>query len=85
MPESIEIKIDDKEIQQLLNKLAAKTENIRPLMKNIGGIMMDSVEENFDKEGRPDKWQKLTHSTNQKRIRARQNSSKKRRIRCINH
>ena len=59
MPEPIEIKIDDKEIQQLLKKLAAKTENLRPLMKDIVGIMADSVEEAFEKEGRPDKWQKL--------------------------
>ncbi|MDD3013454.1 MAG: phage virion morphogenesis protein [Candidatus Gastranaerophilales bacterium] len=63
MPEPIEIKIDDKEIQQLLKKLAAKTENLRPLMKNIAGIMADSVEENFDKEGRPDKWTPLAKVT----------------------
>lgn len=63
MPEPIEIKIDDKEIQQLLQKLISKTENLRPLMKNIAGIMMDSVEENFEKEGRPEKWQELKPST----------------------
>ena len=63
MPDPIEIKIDDKEIQQLFKKLAAKTENLRPLMKNIAGIMMDSTEENFDKEGRPDKWTPLAPST----------------------
>ena len=63
MPEPIEIKIDDKEIQQLLKKLIAKAENLRPLMKNIAGIMMDSVEENFEKEGRPEKWEALKPST----------------------
>jgi len=63
MPEPIEIRIDDKEIWQLLKKLAAKTENLRPLMKNIAGIMADSVEENFDKEGRPDKWTPLAKVT----------------------
>jgi hypothetical protein len=35
MPEPIEIKVDDKEIQQLLKKLISKTENLRPLIKNI--------------------------------------------------
>ena len=59
----IEIKIDDKEIQQLLKKLAAKAENLRPLMKNIAGIMMDSVENQFDKQGIPDKWTPLAKST----------------------
>jgi len=63
MPEPIEIRIDDKEIQQLLKKLVAKTENLRPVMKNIAGIMADSVEENFDKEGRPKKWPPLAKAT----------------------
>lgn len=63
MPEPIEIKVNDKEIQQLLKNLISKTENLRPLMKNIAGIMMDSVEENFEKEGRPDKWASLAKST----------------------
>ena len=63
MPEPIEIKIDDKEIQQILKKLISKTENLRPLMKNIAGIMLDSVEENFEKEGRPEKWQELSEVT----------------------
>ena len=63
MPEPIEIKIDDREIQRLLKKLTAKSENLRPLMKNIAGIMMDSVEENFDKQGIPDKWTPLAKST----------------------
>ena len=63
MPEPIEIKVEDKEIQQLLKKLISKTENLRPLMKNIAGIMLDSVEENFEKEGRPKKWQELSEVT----------------------
>ena len=63
MTEPIEIMVDDKEIQQLLKKLISKTENLRPLMKNIAGIMLDSVEENFEKEGRPDKWQGLAKTT----------------------
>jgi len=46
-----------------LQKLVSKTENLRPLMKNIAGIMMDSVEENFEKEGRPEKWQGIAKST----------------------
>ena len=63
MPEPIEIKIDDAELQKNLKKLASKAENLRPLMKNISGIMLDSVEENFEKEGRPNKWTPLSKST----------------------
>lgn len=69
MPEPIKIKIDNKEIQQLLKKLTTKTENLRPLMKNIAGIMMDSVETNFEQEGRP-KWQGLAKSTIKQRTKA---------------
>jgi len=63
MAESIEIKIDDAELQNVLGDLILKTQNLRPLMKNISGIIMDSVEENFEKDGRPDKWQELAKST----------------------
>jgi len=67
MLDPIEIKVDDKEIQQVLRNLISKTENLRPLMKNIAGIMMDSVEENFEQEGRPDKWEKLSPVTKKQR------------------
>ena len=63
MAEPIQIKIDDVKLQEILKKLISKVQNLRPLMKNISGIMMDSVEENFEKEGRPDKWQELAKST----------------------
>lgn len=63
MSEPIEIRIDDAELQKNLQRLAERAENLRPLMKNIAGIMEDSVEENFKQEGRPDKWQKLAKST----------------------
>ena len=64
MPEnSIEIKIDNKEVEQALLETARRAEDLRPLMKNIAGIMADSTEENFKEEGRPDKWQKLAEST----------------------
>ena len=59
----IEIKVEDKELQKLLKKLAEKSQNLRPLMKNIAGIMQDSVEENFEKEGRPEKWTSLAEAT----------------------
>jgi len=63
MGESIEIKIDDKELQQVLDKLFEKTSDLRPLMKNIAGVMADSVEENFKQGGRPEKWEKLKEVT----------------------
>ncbi len=63
MDEPIEIKIDNKELNQVLDKLFEKTSNLRPLMKNIAGIMADAVEENFKQEGQPDKWEELKKVT----------------------
>ncbi len=62
MSEPIEIKIDDDELNNLLNKLSSKAVNAAPLMKNIAGILEYSVEENFEHEGRP-KWDKLSNTT----------------------
>lgn len=60
--EPIEIKIDNKEVEKALLEIAQKTSNLRPLMKNIAGIMADSTEENFKVEGRP-KWKDLSEKT----------------------
>ena len=62
MSDFIEIWLENKELQRYLDQLAEKTENLRPLMKNIAGIIADSVEENFEQQGRP-KWQMLAKST----------------------
>lgn len=59
---SIEIKLDNKLIQNKLLNIAKKTENLRPLMKNLTGILSFSTEENFKEEGRP-KWQKWSEAT----------------------
>lgn len=62
MDEPIEIKIDNKELNQVLDKLFGKTTDLKPLMKSIAGTMADAVEENFKQEGRPE-WAKLKDST----------------------
>lgn len=62
MDEPIEIKIDNKELNQVLDKLFERTTDLKPLMKNIAGTMADAVEENFKQEGRPE-WAKLKDST----------------------
>jgi len=67
MPDNIEIRIDNKTVEDALLKVASKCEDMKPLMKNIAGIMADAVEENFEQEGRPDKWQELAESTIKKR------------------
>lgn len=53
----IEIKIDDKEVQELLKKLAAKGSNLTPVMQVIGQTIRASVLKNFEVGGRP-AWKK---------------------------
>lgn len=68
MPDdSVEIKIDNEEVNKRLLELAERTENLRPLMKNIAGILASSTEDNFREEGRPDKWVDLAESTKKQR------------------
>lgn len=67
MSEQIEIKLNNKEIEKYLLELAQKAENLRPVMKNIAGILAYSTEENFKTEGRPDKWIDLAESTKKQR------------------
>jgi phage virion morphogenesis protein len=62
MTDPIEIKVDNAEILKVLKRLSEKTQNLRPVMRNIAGIMMDSVEENFAQQGRP-KWKDLSEVT----------------------
>ena len=63
----IEIEFDNKEVHEKLLNLAKRTENLRPLMKNIAGIFASATEENFKNEGRPDKWTELSEATKKQR------------------
>jgi phage virion morphogenesis protein len=67
MPDNVEIKIDNREVEQALLDVAKRCEDMKPLMRNIAGIMADSTEQNFANEGRPDKWQELSEKTIKKR------------------
>ena len=72
MTEPIEIKLDNKDVESKLLDLAKRSENLRPLMKNIAGIFAYSTEENFKNEGRPDKWTELSESTIKQRTKKKQ-------------
>lgn len=52
----INVEIKDDELQNLLTRLQSKMKNLTPVMRKIAGIMQDSVEENFAREGRPVPW-----------------------------
>jgi phage virion morphogenesis protein len=53
----IEIRIDDRGVHAMLRELQRRGVNLSPVMRQIAGIMLDAVEENFEQEGRP-RWQR---------------------------
>ena len=65
MADAIELKVEDRNIRELLTKIGHKCEDRRPLMRNIAGIMHDAVEENFEQEGRPHRWKKSKRAEKQ--------------------
>ena len=71
MADTVEIKLDNKAVEKALLQVAQKCENMRPLMKNIAGIMADATEQNFEEEGRPDKWQELAKRTIKQRTKTK--------------
>lgn len=53
------IKIEVKEnARPLLRAIIRRVRNARPVLRAIGQIGVDSVQENFDAQGRPVKWKK---------------------------
>ncbi len=67
MSDFIEIKFDNQEVERRLQEIAKKSSNLRPLMKNIAGIFASAAEDNFEEEGRPDKWIDLSEVTKKQR------------------
>lgn len=65
----INVSINSKEINNLLNKITQKTTNLRRIMSPIGNYIAKSVRQNFNEQGRPDKWQSLSPVTLSKMIR----------------
>lgn len=56
----IDIKIEDREVTSHLEQLARKVRDLSPIMREISEDMLDAVQENFDKEGRPGRWPELS-------------------------
>jgi phage gpG-like protein len=52
----IVMKLDAEGVKKTLGAMLAKLENKRPALKIIGRIVVDSVNKNFEAQGRPAKW-----------------------------
>lgn len=65
--EGFTIEVRDAEVTRALVLLAARGRNLRPALKEIGEHMLNSTEENFAAEGRPEKWAPLSPRTKQRK------------------
>lgn len=54
---AIQVKVEDGEIKALLGRLSQRTKDLTPVMRTIGQIVRTSVIKNFEKGGRPERWQ----------------------------
>lgn len=56
MTDMISVKIDDREVAEALRRLERQGGDLRPVMREIAGDMLDDVQENFARQGRPLRW-----------------------------
>lgn len=56
MSEIISMRVDERSVQSVMARLAAKVENRSELMRDIAAAMKSAVQENFIREGRPERW-----------------------------
>ena len=57
------VAVSTKEVDGLAICLARRSDDMSEAMTEIAGIMLDAVEENFEKEGRPETWTPLAEAT----------------------
>ncbi|MBN1627122.1 MAG: phage virion morphogenesis protein, partial [Deltaproteobacteria bacterium] len=71
----IEIKVEDKEVQELLNRLSGRMNDLTPVMTEIGEIVSESVQRNFEEHRAPDgtPWEPLAESTKRQRAKRGRN------------
>lgn len=59
--------VDDKEIQERVQEIAARMEDLTPIMDLVGEIGVASIQKNFDEYGRPEPWRELKTTTIERR------------------
>ncbi|TCS38518.1 phage virion morphogenesis protein [Paucimonas lemoignei] len=59
----INIPVIDQEVQTALKKMLDHSQDAKPAMAAISGVMLGAIEDNFRAEGRPQKWRALRSST----------------------
>lgn len=63
----VNVKIDDRDLQEKLGTMIRQMEHTRPAMQVIGEIALSSIQQNFEEGGRPSRWQPLADATIEER------------------
>lgn len=63
---NVKISVARDTLTPAMRRAEAQTRNLKPLMAEVSGILLDAVEENFEQEGRPP-WAPLSPVTLQRR------------------
>lgn len=73
---SFTVEFEDQELRDALAALVARMEDTRPFLKDVGQLLMNSVQENFRREQAPDgtAWTPLSSATIRSRMRSRRSS-----------
>ena len=64
---AITVKVDDKQVKELLGRIQKNLGDLTPAMKIIGSTIRTSIIRNFEKSGRPAKWKKHSKQTEDRR------------------
>jgi len=59
----VDVILDDKETQEMLQRMIDLGHNLGPLLKKVQVYMMGSISKNFRAEGRPRRWASLSKRT----------------------
>lgn len=65
----IQIEVRDDEVRRILALVQSRIGRLRPALALVGEIVLESVQQNFLAEGRPDKWPPLSLQTKAERAR----------------
>lgn len=69
MHEPIELEYRDEEVQAMLAGIIRRLGSAEPAMQEVGEILLESIQRNFEEGGRPTPWQELAPSTIKQRRR----------------
>ncbi|WP_301386641.1 phage virion morphogenesis protein [uncultured Bilophila sp.] len=79
MAEPIEITVDSAAVAEAFERLEAACRNLRPAMRDIGGLREKETEENFRAQGRPP-WPQLSQVTILQRLAGRDKEKKHKKV-----